>query len=79
MVVSPSVARDHFPMAHEETADLLRSARTKILRNSIFRQRKTTEIEFRKNFERVLPLQGLAAKAGGRLYERHKTGMVRGN
>lgn len=61
-------------MAHEETADLLRSARTKILRNSIFRQRENTEIEFRKNFDRVLPLQGLAAKAGGRLYERHKFG-----
>jgi hypothetical protein len=66
-------------MAHEETADLLRSARAKILRNSIFRQEQATEIEFRKNFGRVLPLQGLAAKAGGRLYERHKTGMVRGN
>lgn len=61
-------------MAHEETADLLRSARTKILRNSIFRQRGNTEIEFRKNFDRVLPLQGLAAKAVGRLYERHKFG-----
>jgi hypothetical protein len=49
MVLAPSVVRDHFPMTHEETADLLRSARAKILRNSIFR-RKTTEIEFRKNF-----------------------------
>jgi hypothetical protein len=66
-------------MAHEETADLLRSARLKILQNSIFHQDKRTEIEFCKNFGRVLPLQGLAAKAGGRLYERHKTGMVRGN
>ena len=64
---------------HEETADLLRSARPKILQNSIFRQDKRTEIEFCKNFGRVLPLQGLAAIAGGRLYERHKTGMVRGN
>ncbi|WP_181183587.1 MULTISPECIES: hypothetical protein [unclassified Mesorhizobium] len=59
-------------MAHEETADLLRSARPKILQNSIFHQDKETEIEFCKNFGRVLPRQGLAAKAGGRLYERHK-------
>ncbi|MBZ9761730.1 hypothetical protein LB553_12720 [Mesorhizobium sp. CA8] len=58
-------------MAHEETADLLRSARPKILQNSIFRQDKETEIEFCKNFGRVLPRQGLAAKADGRLYERH--------
>lgn len=66
-------------MAHEETADLLRSARLKILQNSISRQGKGTEIEFCKIFGRVLPRQGLTAKAGGRLYERHTTGMVRGN
>ncbi|ARM14886.1 hypothetical protein Bra5_PB00136 (plasmid) [Rhizobium phaseoli Brasil 5] len=79
MVVVSFGCSGPFPMAHEETADLLRSARLKILQNSIFHQDKRTEIEFCKNFGRVLPLQGLAAKAGGRLYERYKTGMVRGN
>ncbi|AFL55126.1 hypothetical protein USDA257_p04110 (plasmid) [Sinorhizobium fredii USDA 257] len=43
-------------MAREETADLLRSARPKFLQNSIFRREKRTEIEFCKNFGRVLPL-----------------------
>lgn len=36
-----------FPMAHEETADLLRSARPKFLQNSIFRREK-------KNRNRIL-------------------------
>ncbi|WP_429810000.1 hypothetical protein [Ensifer sp. B1-9] len=49
-------------MAHEETADLLRSARPKFLQNSIFRQDKRTEIEFCKNFGRVLPLGGWPQK-----------------
>lgn len=63
-------------MAHEETPDLLRSARLKILQNCIFRQNKGAEIEFCRIFGRVLPLQGLATKAGGRLYERPITGLA---
>jgi hypothetical protein len=50
MVLAPSVVRDHFPMTHEETADLLRSARAKIFAKFYFPPRGTTEIEFRKNF-----------------------------
>jgi len=46
-------------MAHEETADLLRSARLKILQNSIFRQDKRTEIEFLQKFRASLtPFRG---------------------
>lgn len=59
-------------MAAKERADLLRSARRKILQNSICRQSGQTEIEFCKNFCRVLPLQGLAAKAGSPLQSRHQ-------
>lgn len=59
-------------MAAKERAVLLRSARRKILQNSICRQRQKTEIEFCKNLWRVLPLQGLAAKAGGPLQSRHQ-------
>ena len=59
-------------MAAKERADLLRSARRKILQNSICRQGGQTEIEFCKNFCRVLPLQGLAAKAGSPLQSRHQ-------
>jgi hypothetical protein len=66
-------------MAHEETADLLRSARPKILQNFIFRQDQKTEIEFCKNFGRVLPLQGLAARQAVVYTSGIKTEMVRGN
>lgn|GEM_PF-6153397 len=59
-------------MAAKERAGLLRSARRKILQNSICRQGGQTEIEFCKNFCRVLPLQGLAAKAGSPLQSRHQ-------
>ena len=59
-------------MAAKERAVLLRSARRKILQNSICRQSGQTEIEFCKNFCRVLPLQGLAAKAGSPLQSRHQ-------
>ncbi|EGE57743.1 MULTISPECIES: hypothetical protein [Rhizobium] len=49
-------------MAHEETADLLRSARLKILQNSIFHQDKRTEIEFAKISGESYPFRGWPPK-----------------
>ncbi|WP_164747712.1 hypothetical protein [Mesorhizobium sp. M1A.F.Ca.IN.022.07.1.1] len=59
-------------MAHEETADCCGQLGRKFCKILFSARTRRTEIEFCKNFGRVLPRQGLAAKAGGRLYERHK-------
>jgi hypothetical protein len=45
-------------MAHEETADLLRSARAKILRNSIFRRKKQLKSNFAKILTESYPARG---------------------
>ena len=49
-------------MAHEETADLLRSARAKILRNSIFRRSEQLKSNFAKILTESYPFRGWPQK-----------------
>lgn len=49
-------------MAHEETADLLRSARLKIVQNSIFRQDKKPKSNFAKFSGESYPFRGWPQK-----------------
>ncbi|WP_245444006.1 hypothetical protein [Mesorhizobium sp. DCY119] len=49
-------------MTHEETADLLRSARAKILRNSIFRRNKQLKSNFAKILTESYPFRGWPQK-----------------
>ncbi|GEM_PF-4053017 len=49
-------------MTHEETADLLRSARAKILRNSIFPQEEQPKLNFAKILAESYPFRGWPQK-----------------
>ncbi|EJC71728.1 hypothetical protein Rleg10DRAFT_0112 [Rhizobium leguminosarum bv. trifolii WSM2012] len=49
-------------MAYEETADLLRSARSKILQNSIFHQDKEPKSNFAKYSGESYPFRGWPQK-----------------
>lgn len=77
--MSPSVVRDHSRWRTKRRPICCGQLGRKFRKIRFAASGEQTEIEFCENFCRVLPLQGLAAKAGGRLDERHKTGMVRGN